>query len=79
MCIKQAGCFYLPQKERSFDAHPSNLTRQISGTTVGNEWFSYYSATENQGKQTCMGNAVIAAFLIAAKETAGARAATDQY
>lgn len=75
----QAGRLLLPaSKERSFDAHPSNLTHQISGKTVGSEWFSYYSAAENQGKQT-KGNAVIAAFLMAAKETAGARAATDQH
>lgn len=76
----QAGRLLLcASKERSFDAHPSDLTHQIFGKTVGNEWFSYFSAAENQGKQTCKGNAVIAAFLTAAKETAGARAATDQH
>lgn len=78
--MHQAGRLFLPtSKERSFDAHPSNLTFQISGKTVGNGRFSYYSATENQGKQSCRGNAVIAALLMAAKVTAGARAATDQH
>lgn len=51
--VYQAGRLLLPTlKERSFDAHPSNLTLHISGKTVGNERFSYFSTTENQGKQT---------------------------
>lgn len=74
--VYQADRLLLPaSKERSFDAYPSNLMLQISGKTIGNERFFYYSTTEN--KQTCRGNAVIAALLMAAKETAGARAATD--
>lgn len=65
--VHQAGRLLPISKERSFDGHPSNLTLQFSGKSVGNERFSYYSATENQGKQTCRANAVIAALLMVAK------------
>lgn len=54
--VYQAGMLRLPSlKERSFDAHPSNLTQQISGKTLDDEWISSYSAKENQGEQTCRG------------------------
>lgn len=77
--VYQAGRLLSTSKERSFDARPSNLTLQIFGKTVGNDRFSYYSATETRGKQTCRENAVIAALLMAAEETAGTTAATDQH
>lgn len=54
--VCQAGTLRLPSsKERSFGARPSNLTQQISGRTLDDEWFSSYSAKENQGEQTCRG------------------------